>query len=354
MKPVRIMSAFEQVAEHLLSEIAARRLQGEMPGIHQLAAELSVNHKTVKAALELLQEEGVIASQGSGKPRRILSQGIRKALSLSIAVLLYEPDDRELDHILKIFQHLNEAGHKPFDVGKTLVELKMNVQSVARLVERTDADAWIVVAGSLPVLVWFSEHGIPSFGLYGRVASVPIASAIPYTIPALQKAIQHLIGLGHQRIVMIAREDRRKPEPGFSEQMFLNELEAHNIPAGSYNLPEWDESREGLTSLLDSLFLHTPPTAMLIQTPELATAVLMYCAHCGIRVPQQLSIVCMDPCRTYSWCSPAVSHIGFDTRPLMRRVSSWANNIAQGKPDKRMVTTESTFIEGETMAAPAM
>jgi DNA-binding transcriptional regulator YhcF (GntR family) len=60
MTPFRPLTAAEQAANHLRTEIARRRLVGEMPGIHQLAAELHVNHKTVKAALEILQKESFI------------------------------------------------------------------------------------------------------------------------------------------------------------------------------------------------------------------------------------------------------------------------------------------------------
>ena len=57
MNPIRLMSASEQVAEHLRAEALRGGLGAELPGIHQLAAELAVNHKTVAAAVRQLENE---------------------------------------------------------------------------------------------------------------------------------------------------------------------------------------------------------------------------------------------------------------------------------------------------------
>jgi hypothetical protein len=48
------------------------------------------------------------------------------------------------------------AGHSVFFADKCLQELRMEVVRVARLVRRTEADAWVVCAGSREVLVRIS------------------------------------------------------------------------------------------------------------------------------------------------------------------------------------------------------
>lgn len=353
MKPISPRTASEQVADHIHSQIIEQRMRGEIPGIHQLAKDLMVNHKTVKSALEILQKQGLLVSQGPGKPRRIRTQRIGKARNLRIAFLLYEPSDRKNEDILNMSHQLVEAGHHPFYAKKTLAELSMNVNAISRLVDRTHADAWVVEAGSLPVLEWFSKQSFPTFALFGRAAGLPIASALAYTIPAVQEALNHLISIGHRRIVMIAREDRRKPKPGFTEQLFIETLEARGIPTGSFNLPDWEETPRGLHSLLDSLFRHTPPTALLIQGAEFVTATMLYCAHHGIKIPKQLSVISMDSDRNFTWCEPEISHISFESEPLVRRYMTWINNLSIGKDDRQMMTVEATFVRGETTAPPA-
>lgn len=53
---------------------------------------------------------------------------------------------------------------------------------------------------------------------------------------------------------------------------FLDKLEALGIPTGPYNLPDWDDTPEGLNQRLDSLFPHSPPTALIVAEAPLLHA----------------------------------------------------------------------------------
>jgi hypothetical protein len=66
-----------------------------MPGIQRLAGDVAANHKTVEAALVILEKEGLIVPQGAGRPRRINPlPGDVHVPSLRLAILNYEPPDR--------------------------------------------------------------------------------------------------------------------------------------------------------------------------------------------------------------------------------------------------------------------
>ena len=72
MKSINVLSATEQVAEHLRNELLRGALSGSLPGAHPLAEELGVNHKTVKAALQMLEKEGLLVGRGAGRRRKIV------------------------------------------------------------------------------------------------------------------------------------------------------------------------------------------------------------------------------------------------------------------------------------------
>ena len=55
------------MAAHLRSEILHGGLRDEIPGYRLLAERLGVNHKTMRAALGLLEKEEFLVSQGSGR-----------------------------------------------------------------------------------------------------------------------------------------------------------------------------------------------------------------------------------------------------------------------------------------------
>lgn len=349
MKPIALLSAAAQVAEQLRRDIMEHELTGEMPGIHQIAAGLLVNHKTAKAALELLEKDGLVVSQGKGKPRRIIATVMPPTIALRVAILAYEPDDLKIDYLLDLDHELRRAGHAPFFTEKTLTELKMDVSRVAKLVASTEADAWVVQAGSRPILEWFAEQPTPVFGLFGRTQNVPIASTGPEKISAMQAVVRHLVSLGHRRIVMMARADRRIPAPGFFERSYLEELEVLGIPTGPYNLPDWEETRSGLHDALDSLFRHTPPTALLMTTSPLTVAVMQYFLQRGIKTPRDVSLVSMDPDTAFAWCEPAISHISYKSRPWIQRIVRWADKIARGEDDRDKSYGPASFIKGGTI-----
>ncbi len=70
-----------QVASHLRGEILRGGLRDELPGYRLLAERLGVNHKTMRAALVLLEEDGFLVPQGSGRNCGFQDQGSRASMS---------------------------------------------------------------------------------------------------------------------------------------------------------------------------------------------------------------------------------------------------------------------------------
>jgi DNA-binding LacI/PurR family transcriptional regulator/biotin operon repressor len=350
MDYLRILTATEQLAAHLRKELIQGTWRDFMPGELQLAAQLGVGRDTVKEALKLLEKEGLLIPQGVGKQRRI---GLKKedvgTPTLRIEILLYESLDRKTDYFGELKHRIHDAGHIANFSSKTLTGMGMDVKRVARFVESTTADAWIVVAGSGDVLQWFSNRKSPCFALYGRPIGLSLPCTFPKKTPALIEAVRFLIAKGHQRIVMLSREERRKPEPRFLERIFLSELEANGIATGNYNLPDWQENATGLNRALDKLFQHTPPTALIVGQPPIFLAVRQYLAQRGILVPRDVSMICTDPDPSFEWYEPQISHIHWDSEPMLRRMLQWVDHVAHGREDFKITANKAVFMEGGTI-----
>lgn len=353
MKPLHLTSISEQVAAHLREEILTGGLVGEMPGAKSLAARLGVNHKTVDAAALLLEKERLLHPQGPGKPRRIVVPSNAPTRALQVAILLYDPDDAKHHYMIDIRDRLVQSGHQAAFAPTTLSELKMDLSRIKRLTQRHPADAWIVQAASREVLEWFSQQPFHAFGLFGRFRNVPIASAGTSKEPAVVAALRELHELGHRKIVMIVQEEQILPHPGPIPRIFLDTLDELGIPSGRYNLPYWQMGADNFRQCLDSLFQHTPPTALFIPEAPMFIAALQHLAYKGIMAPDQVSMICHDPSPAFSWCCPEISHISFDLNPCIRRVLEWAKNVAANKEDKRQVLSKSVFVRGGTIGPPA-
>lgn len=350
MADFTFLTRSEQMATHLREELFRERWSGTIPGVPALAAELGVDRKTAALALAHLEKEGLLVGQGPGRRRKIvLPEGGLEAPSLRVAILGYTPLSQNPGHIILLRHLLEETGHAAFFTGKCLLELGMDVKRVAHLVKRTEADAWVICAGSREVLEWFAGQGIPTMALFGRRRSVPIAGAGPDHIPAFRAVVQRLIALGHKRIVMLERQSRRTGGPGATERVVLEKMAAHGLPTGPYNLPDWEDTPEGFHRLLDELFRVTPPSALLIDGAFLFTAAQQYLARRGILAPEHVSLVCTDPDPAFAWCRPPIAHMRWDPGPVVRRVVRWANNVSRGKDDRNQSFTKAEFVEGGTV-----
>jgi DNA-binding LacI/PurR family transcriptional regulator len=349
MPEMTILSPSEQVAEHLRGELLSRRWKGTMPGVPALAAELGVDHKAVASGMRLLEQEGLLISQGLGRPRRIERPKNHAPPEVRVALLVFNSTGRAGELISELLHLLEQAGHVPFFADKSLQDLGMDARRVARFVRRTEADAWVVVSGSKEVLEWFAKQDTPAFALVGNRAGLPLAGVGPDKTPALGKATRRLIALGHHRISVLCRHQLRLPEPAETLRGFLDEIEAAGITAGPFHLPNWEESGDGFERVLDSLFKITPPTALILDEPYLYYAAYHYLAGRGLRVPQDVSLVCTDGDWGFLWCKPSVAHMRWEHRPVVLRVVRWVNNVARGKDDLRQSLTKAEFVEGGTV-----
>ncbi len=323
---------------------------GVMPGANQLSAELGVNHKTAEAALCQLEREGVLAGQGAGRRRRVVPPTeLQPRTSLRIAILLLDPADRKGEIHGELRYHLHKAGHVVFYPRKSVSELGGSLRRLSRMVKQSDADAWVVVAGSREVLAWFEAQGLPVFALAGRYQGLPVPSIGPNKLPAMRRAMRKLVKLGHRRIVLLCRTVRRVPVPGVFEREFLQELESHGITPSSFNLPEWREDAAGLHATLEGLFRVTPPTAVFLDEAVFVASFLQFCARRRLGVPTDVSLLCNDPDPSFSWFQDSVAHIGVDHRPIVRRIERWARNVSHGRRDLRQSLTEAKLISGGTI-----
>lgn len=349
MKPFRAHSTSEQLAAHLREEMMSQRLSGVMPGVKSLVKTLGVNSRAVTEAMKILERDGFLINQGSRRQRLIELPTNHQAPSLSIKILLYEPYDKQVDYLLDLQHRLREVGHAASIASKNQMDFGADVDKLERYVRQTKADAWIVMSGSHRVLEWFSAQSIPTFAIFGRMQDLPVAGARLAKLEALQQSVRRLYELGHRRMVMLCHEDRRKPEPGAYEQTFLDELAALGLPTNRYNLPDWPETVDGFHQMLHSLFQHTPPTALLIDTAALFAATNQFLAQRQLRVPQDVSLISGDPDPSFEWCSPPVTHIRWDPDPVIRNALRWARNVSLGKPDIRQKVAPAEFVEGGTI-----
>ena len=349
MKPFVPQSVAEQVEAHLRSEILRGGLRDEIPGYRLLAERLGVNHKTMRAALSLLEKNEFLVTQGSGRCSKAQLPEQQNPVGFRVTILPFEDDDRWVYYHRDILDRLEKNGHAVAFASKTLTDLHFDVNRLKRFVRDHPSDAWIVIAGSRAVLEWFAEADIPVFAMAGRSAGLPIAGVTIRKSIAITQAVHRLVDLGHSRMTMLVREDRRKPMPGGQEQAFLHGLESHGILTGSYNLPDWEDTIDDFHRCLVSLFDRTPPTALIIDEASLFFAVQQFLAQRGLSAPRDVSLVCLDSNPCFAWSRPSIAHIHWHSHLVVSRVIRWAHNVARGKDDRQNTSIKAELVEAGTI-----
>jgi len=350
MSAHEFLTITQQVVQLLREEIYQGTLSGTMPGRNQVAARLGINCKTVEEAMRLLEKEGLLVSQGAGRNRRIVppTGGIKPA-GLRVGLLLWGTSDRSWSFVMELQHQLAMAGHQVIPTRKTLTELKMDVGRVARMVEETQADAWIVLSGSLEVLQWFAGQQFPTLAIFGRSAGLPISKVGQGRPQSMVQATQTLIGLGHRRIVLLIRRQHRLPEPSLGVRAFLSTLEAHGMKTSGFTMPDWEESHAGFQECLKALFQVTPPTALMVDEASLFTATCHFLAARGLRVPQDVSLICWEADANFEWCVPTIAHIRTDMTKVVHHVMRWTANVSAGKRDVREAVINVNYVPGDTV-----
>ena len=341
----------EQTAAHLRDGIASGRWIDELPGREQLVAEFGVSPRSIQVAMKILENEGLLVSQGQGRRHKIhLPEKGLKPKRMRVGIFMQS--DLNDSYMLELRHQLNEAGHISIMPRDGMEDLYNSVKRVERVVLKAKADVWVLTGASREILQWFVEHDIKVFALAGRRFDFPVAGTGPNKSPLYGEVTRKLIGLGHRRIVMVCQRALRLPEPSRSARVFLDTIQAAGIPTGSYNLPDWDVSKGGFHDLLDSLFRNSPPTALILDEAYQYYAAHHYLAAHNLSVPHDVSLVCTDRDPGFIWCKPSVAHIYWDYHPVVRRIMRWVNNVARGVDDRRQGFTKAEYIDGGTVGPP--
>ena len=343
----------EQVANYLREQISKGRWTGPMPGRNPLVKELGVNGSTLERALLQLEKEGLLVSQGQGRPRRICNDAEPAVPCTRVAIMLYEPVDAYHALIVDLQHQLSSMGHIVSFTSKSLMELKHNPMRVLATLEKSPADAYILLAAPRQVLSVTLQLPAPVFALFGRMSDLPMAGVGQHTKKAFREVIECLCENGHRRIVKLTRSENLEGELGKVERGFLNELENRGLSTGIYNLPHWENTPRGFQQCLDELFRVTPPTAIILDEWKLYYAAKNHLAGKRGKASRDAVCISMDYHDSFDWCQPSVPHFHADQSKYVKRTVEWVNNIARGKKDIRQTNIYASFVGGGSLAKAA-
>ncbi len=339
----------EQVTQLLRAGIRSGRWRGALPGKIVLARDLGVSPMTVTRALDSLEEAGVLEPALAGRRRKILTSLKETTKHFRVGIFPFSNLSRSSALLLEIQNILAQHQFAVVPAKKSLVACRMEINLIADVVSNTDCDAWVVHAAPVRVLEWFAKQGKPVFGFFGEPKGLAVAGTGPDRLQAISEAVNTLTALNHHRIVLIDYTYHGDPVEQKCAHDFLSSLRAHGIATGPYNHPDWSLSAEGLQRCITRLFAHTPPTALIVETPLLFHSLLSLLAQRRICVPRDVSMVCMDYDRTFEMFTPSVAHMKWDFTNSAKALNRWLGSLECGTVKRTQSFPKARFITGGTI-----
>ena len=251
--------------------------------------------------------------------------------------------------MVRLIRAIEHDGHECIIADKSLKQLGYRLDRLARMVQATAADVWIIFDAGYEVLRWFQRTQIPSMALGGRIIDLPLACTRADLSGAVHSAVDALIAHGHRRIVMISPRHWRHPELSPSAGAFSRRMMHHGLVMSAYNLPDWDESAEGLQRLLQALFQTTPPTALLLLEPAWTVATCAFLAIRSLRVPEDVSLISLMSDPILAMSRPMIAHFDWQIVPHLDHITHWVRSVARGKSTIEINNVPCTFDPGGTL-----
>lgn len=184
----------------------------------------------------------------------------------------------------------------------TLYRLSMDTDLRRRVFDyflvrkRVDAVIAVTIALSPHEVQMLQALGKPLAGIGGRIAGIPSLSIDD--IETARLATEHLISLGHRRIVHVGGDQNEQMDFRVHSQRYTGFCHALADAAISTDgaFREADFSIQGGYSVGLSLLgdPRTRPTAIFAGCDEIAIGIMIVARQLGISIPQELSIIGID------------------------------------------------------------
>src|SRR5262245_14771349 len=354
-------------ADHRMSKAASRGGTKEVrPGratIRDIARLAGVSVATVSRVVndrpdvapetrEIVMEHVRALSFSTNRSARALARGRTGLIGLTIPYVLG-------DYYASILSGATEALHQQ-EARAVLCPTRHEHDREAALVERlmrgtTDGAILVLPSESADELGELEAQGFPFVVIDAPMAlpeRIPVVSATHWA--GARAATDHLIGLGHRRIAIIAGRDG-----WVASEERVNGYRA--ALAGVGVLPSPDMIEKGAFEIVDGLeaghrllSLDDPPTAIFACNDNMAVGALRAARELGIRVPEQLSIIGFDDSELSRVSSPALTTVRQPLEEMGRMAVSLLTRLIDGQRVETLrVELATRLVVRESTAPPA-
>jgi LacI family transcriptional regulator, galactose operon repressor len=298
--------------------MAARKRSGLPMTIKQVADHLGVAQSSVSRALndhpdvsEEMKQRVRLATEELGYEPDYMAQSLRRGATKTVGFVLRDISNPLFaDLVIGASIVLNSAGYSLLlmnsdqdpeqDVGHIKLFRQRRVDGLILSLQSETQPGLIQLAANLDFPIVLVDRELPG---------VAASSVVVDNYTGMERAVQHLISLGHRRIALVSGSEdiltTRERLRGYRAAMQANGLpeEADLLRLRSYD-QQW-----GYEQSLNLLTQAAPPTAIIAGGIRLLVGTLSACREASVRVGHDVSIVGCDEAELMSYLDPAISVI---------------------------------------------
>lgn len=360
MRRVKKDSLVQRVANALRDDLGVGKWVDFLPGLRELARVYGVSVPTVRMALSLLVDEGLLEMAGAKRRTKILNGGEASVETGDVTKrrVVLVVARRELHKMGAVGRRVIHEFERAMTKSGWSVEFRaFNFYDVKRPRKSwdgliTECDPFCVIALSgRPVLIdWVRKHGrrIAFCGGVGAAEETRIVAVSNCAM--LEESMTKLIASGHRRVIypQIDRSEnlREKLEAGMMkcyETAGIDFSRSVHMPI----IMIWDQGayEEMIVEVLD----HSRPDAILCSCEDELAALLGVMMRKGLVVGKDIAVVLMGQLDAFSWFRPEIASFKFPqnrlTRGLVRICEAWYQG--HDVPDGLL---KADFIEGDSIS----
>ena len=359
----------EKDSRVLQAELALRRnlrsgsWKEYVPGIRTLATSFGVSPATMVKAVERVRNDGWISNKGERRRflihRDVILKSKGKEAALRTLLLLApktghnEPARGTSQLLLHLWELLSPLGWSIRFHLDDYASGKRRQKQWDGLVELEKPQAVVAILGTPAMAAWARDAKIPIFFSGGTIGdySVPMVGVSSNLM--LEEAMDKLIGLGHRDITLPLSDRATSFAAALKTTISKKLVNAGFDFISEFNCPTSEAGGvEAYHKCLDRAFAIKTPTAIIcLDWREYVTS-LCYVQRKGLRIPQDISLICQSHDHSADWFIPKPTHFMHPLNKIASTLCEWLEDMTTYNNFSLLATVRGVLAEGESVASP--
>jgi len=340
-------SLYEVVANTILKRIQAQEIKaGEaLPSERELCLEFNVSRQTVRNAIAVLSERGVLDSRaGAGHfvrstPGKLQKSSTNQRSTRQIGVIyppqIYLEEPTQWNTLMGLKGRLSQDGYSVTLSVSHKDEKAGFMPCYQHWLEDGEVAGYIGVSIPASLQRRLFECGYPAIAMGYVWEDIDLPSIALDFRRLYDELIVHLAGLGHRSIgAVLVRQDSK-----FTRNILegiASGTSRIGAPANSVAIRRYADTAYDLVSSVRALMRSRKrPTALLLQGDEHLDHVMRFFEMEGIRIPDDLHLTVVQVRHSTNFIhADRVAYFQFDYVNFGRMVAQQLLDIIEGKPAK--------------------